>query len=84
MKMIVAPEAMPATYQSHVHPKFADAYQIIVTIDSRRNTDPRSNNPRIRNMIPENTPASANAPRMSGSHGEFATPLMKMSAVDEA
>src|ERR1051326_3614685 len=36
MKMIVAPVTMPATYHSHVHPKFTDAYQIIVTIESRR------------------------------------------------
>src|SRR6185369_14588052 len=84
MKMIVAPVAMPATYHSHVHPKFTDAYQIIVVIDSNRNTEPSSSNPRILNMIPENTPVNENAPRINGSHGEFATPLMKMSAVEDA
>src|SRR5690349_7130600 len=83
MKMIVAPVTIPATYHSHVHPRFADAYQIIVMIDSNRNTAPKSSRPRMRKMIPAKTPASENVPSTSGSHGEFATPLMKMSAVDE-
>src|SRR6476659_8387837 len=84
MKMIVAPVAIPATYHSHVHPKFTDAYQIIVVIDSKRNTEPRSSNPRILNIIPENTPTNENAPRINGNHGEFTTPLIKMSAVEDA
>src|ERR1041385_1302882 len=83
MKMIVAPVTIPATYHSHVHPKFTDAYQIIVTIESRRKIAPSNNNPRMRKTIPANTPASENDPSINGNHGEFATPLMKMSAVDE-
>src|SRR5882724_3096335 len=83
MKMIVAPVTMPATYQSQVHPRFAEAYQIIVMIASSRNTEPSNNKPRMRKMIPENTPARENAPSTSGSQGELATPLMKMSAVDD-
>src|SRR5688572_20599263 len=84
MKMIVAPVTMPATYHNQVQPRFSDAYQIIVMIDNNRNTEPSSSIPLTRNMIPANTPANENDPRISGSHGEFATPLMKMSAVDDA
>src|SRR5687767_9054297 len=73
MKMIVAPVTIPATYHSHVQPKFTDAYQIIVMIDSNKKTEPSSNSPRMRKMIPANTPANENDPRISGSHGEFAT-----------
>src|ERR1051326_5756279 len=83
MKMIVSPVTMRATYHSHVHPKFTDAAQIIVTIESRRKIAPSNNNARMRKTIPANTPASENDPRINGNHGEFATPLMKMSAVDE-
>src|SRR5215217_5290477 len=81
--MIVAPVAIPKTYHSHVQPKLSDAYQIIVTIDSNRKTDPSSVMPRTRNTMPAKTPASENDPSTNGSQGEFATPLMKMSAVDE-
>ena len=83
MKMMVAPVTIPATYHNHVQPKFADAYQIIVTIDSRRKIEPSNSRPRIRNRIPANTPASENDPRINGNHGELATPLMKISAVEE-
>jgi hypothetical protein len=83
MKMIVAPVTIPATYHNHVQPKFADAYQIIVTIDNNRKIDPSNSRPRMRNRIPANTPARENDPSINGNHGEFATPLMKMSAVDE-
>src|SRR4030095_3306087 len=83
MKMMVAPVAIPATYQSQVQPKFTEAYQIMVISDSSRKTEPSSSNPRIRNMIPENTPANENAPRINGNHGELTTPLMKMSAVED-
>jgi hypothetical protein len=84
MKIIVAPVMIPATYHNHVHPRFADANQIIVMIDNSKNSDPRSNKPRIRNTIPENIPASENTLSINGNHGEFSTPLMKMSAVDDA
>src|SRR5258705_9181992 len=84
MKMIVAPVKMPATYHSQVQPRFAEAYQIIVIIASKRKTEPSSSRPRMRKMIPENTPAKENAPSTSGSQGELATPLIKMSAVDDA
>ena len=67
MKMIVAPVTIPATYHNHVQPRFVDAYQIIVTIESNRNTEPNSSNPRMRKMIPANTPASENEPNTSGS-----------------
>src|SRR6185436_16997131 len=83
MKMIVAPVTIPATYHSRVQPKFADAYQIIVTIDNKRKMEPRKSRPRMRNSIPANTPASENDPRINGNQGEFATPLIKMSAVEE-
>ena len=83
MKMIVAPVTIPATYHNHVQPKLLDAYQIIVVIDSNKKIAPSNSNPRMRNSIPANTPASENDPSISGSHGEFATQLMKMSAVDE-
>src|SRR5215470_5297008 len=84
MKMIDAPVTMPATYHSHVQPKFADAYQISVTIDNKRKIEPRKSIPRMRKTMPANTPASDNVPRMSGNQGESATPLRKMSAVEEA
>lgn len=84
MKIMAAPVAIPATYQSHVQPKFSDAYQIMVTIDSSRKIEPNKSNPRIRNIIPAKTPASDNEPRIKGSHGELAAPLMMMSAVDDA
>src|ERR1051325_88061 len=58
MKMIVAPVTMPATYHSHVHPKFTDAYQIIVTMESRKKTPQSNSTPRRRKTIPANTPAS--------------------------
>src|SRR6185369_7215069 len=83
IKMIVAPVTIPATYHNHVQPKFADAYQIIVVIESKRKIEPRNSRPRMRNRIPAKTPASENDPRINGNHGEFATPLIKMSAVDE-
>src|SRR5215213_10924788 len=83
VRMIVAPVTIPKTYHSHVQPKLSEAYQIIVTIDSKRKTDPSSNMPRMRNTMPAKMPASENDPSINGSHGEFATPLMKMSAVDE-
>src|SRR5687767_16009713 len=83
MKMIVAPVTIPATYHSHVQPKFTDAYQIIVMIDSNKKTEPSSNSPRMRKMIPANTPANENDPRISDSHGEFATTSIKMSAVED-
>ena len=84
MKIIVAPVIIPATYHNHVHPRFAEANQIIVMIDNNRNTAPRNNKPRMRNTIPENIPASENTLKMSGNHGEFSTPFMKMSAVEDA
>src|ERR1051325_11916444 len=82
--MIAAPVAMPATYQSHVQPKFTDAYLIIVAIASSRKIEPSKRNARTRKIIPANPPATANAAKTNGSHGELATPLMKMSAVDDA
>src|SRR5919197_791328 len=84
IKMIVAPVTIPATYHSQVQPKLADAYQMTVMIESSRKTEPSSRKPRIRKMIPQNTPAIDNAPKTNGSQGESATPLRKMSAVDEA
>src|ERR1051325_8702339 len=83
MKMIVAPVTIPATYHSHVHPKFTDAYQIMVPIVTRRTIAPSRNNTTMRKTIPPKPPASENDPSINGNHGEFATPLMKMSAVDE-
>src|SRR6266850_6108032 len=84
MKMIVAPVTMPATYHSHVQPRLAEAYQIIVMMASKRNTEPSKSSPRIRKMIPANTPAKEKPPSSNGSQGELATPLIKMSAVEEA
>ena len=81
--MIVAPVTIPATYQSHVHPKFTEAYQIIVTIENNKNNELKNSIPRIRKTIPEKIPARENEARINGNQGELATPFMMMSAVED-
>ena len=55
----------------------------IVAIASSKKIDPNNRNARMRKIIPANTPATDKPASANGSHGERATPLRKISAVEE-